>query len=113
MPRPPARAGRFGRLLRRLTLILAIGYPLALVGVVLALRFVGEQWWVTLVAMYLPRAGWALPLPVVIGAIMVWGDRRLLLLQIVSVAIIIGPLMGLHLGLGVRRSRPKGRCCGW
>jgi endonuclease/exonuclease/phosphatase (EEP) superfamily protein YafD len=108
MPRLPARAGRFARLFRLLTLILAMGYPLALLGVVLALRFVGERWWVTLVAMYLPRAGWALPLPLVIGAIMVWGDRRLLLLQVVSVAIIAFPLMGFQLGLGRSPVTPEG-----
>jgi endonuclease/exonuclease/phosphatase (EEP) superfamily protein YafD len=108
MPRPHAKAGRFGRLVRLLTLILAVGYPLALVGVTIALRFVGERWWVTLVAMYLPRAGWALPLPLVIGAIMVWGDRRLLLLQIVSVAIVVFPLMGFQLGLGRSAVTPEG-----
>jgi endonuclease/exonuclease/phosphatase (EEP) superfamily protein YafD len=108
MPRPSAKGGRFSRLLRLLTLTLAVGYPIALACVALLLRFVGEQWWVTLVAMYLPRAGWALPLPIVIGAIMVWGDRRLLLLQLVSVAIVVFPLMGLQLGWLRSTATPDG-----
>lgn len=86
----------------------AVGYPLALLGVIVALRFVGEQWWVTLVAMYLPRAGWALPLPFVVGAILAWERRRLLLLQVVALGLVVFPLMGLHPGLGREMPTPAG-----
>ena len=78
----------------------ALGCPLALVGVILAFRYVGERWWVTLAAMYLPRIGFVLPLPFVAIAIVLWGPRTLLRLQVLSLLLVVFPLMGLNLGTG-------------
>jgi len=86
------------RLLRFLALVAAIGYPLALLAVVCGLRFVGERWWVSQAALYLPRLGFALPLPFVALAIWLWAPRRWLWLQLVSVVLLLFPLMGLRAG---------------
>jgi vancomycin resistance protein VanJ len=92
--------GRVRRALRTAAIIAAVAYPAALILVVLALRGIGERWWVTVVAMYLPRAGFALPLPFVLAAQYVWGPRKLLAVQVLSVLLLLFPLMGLNLGLG-------------
>jgi endonuclease/exonuclease/phosphatase family metal-dependent hydrolase len=83
--------------LRHVAAVLGVAYPLALIVVVLLLRFVGERWWIALVVMYLPRWGFALPLPVVVAALWRWGPRRLVVLQLASVALVLFPLMGLTL----------------
>ena len=93
-----------GRRLRRLPRLIAaasaVAYPLALVAVILAFRFVGERWWVTLTALYLPRIGFALPLPFVLTAAYFWAGRKYLALQAVSVLLLAVPLMGFSPGLG-------------
>ena len=64
-------------------------------GHALALRWVGEDWWVTAVALYLPH--WVLLLP--IGALAITslalGPRLLLLLHAGAALIVLFPLMGL------------------
>jgi hypothetical protein len=40
--------------LRRTVQALAVLYPLSLLAVAAALRYVGEAWWVTAVGLYLP-----------------------------------------------------------
>jgi vancomycin resistance protein VanJ len=97
----PSRARRTARVLATL---LAIGYPAALLAVVAALRFIGERWWVTTVALYLPRLGFALPLPFVVLAAAL-RSARLLALQAASIALLIFPLLGLRLG-GPRAPTP-------
>jgi len=104
-----APAGLLRRVLRLLAIIGAVTYPVALVAIILAFRFVGERWWITLAAMYLPRIGFALPLPFVLVALYVWGPRRLLALQALSVLILVFPLMGFNPGLGRLFVRPSGR----
>jgi endonuclease/exonuclease/phosphatase (EEP) superfamily protein YafD len=98
-PSPAGTSGRRG-ILRLVTICCAIGYPIALVGVLLSLRFVGERWWVTVVAMYLPRIGFGLPLPLVAVAAYFWAPRRYLAFQALSLAVLLFPLMGLNPGLG-------------
>jgi endonuclease/exonuclease/phosphatase (EEP) superfamily protein YafD len=66
-----------------------------LLALTLLLRIVGERWWIALVVMYLPRWGFALPLPIVAWVVWRWGPRRLLALQLVSVVLLLVPLMGL------------------
>lgn len=85
-------------ILRRLSIVCAVGYPIALVLVVLALRLVGERWWVTAAALYLPGLGFGLPLPFVAAAAWLWAPRRFLALQAVSLAVLVFPIMGLSLG---------------
>jgi hypothetical protein len=69
----PGPARRVRGALRVLAIVGRFADPLALVGVIVAFRCVGERWWVTLAAMYLPRIGFALPLPFVAVAIILWG----------------------------------------
>jgi endonuclease/exonuclease/phosphatase family metal-dependent hydrolase len=77
--------------------ILAVAYAAALLAVIVAFRYLGERWWVTQVALYLPRAGFALPLPFVVLALLVARSYRWLLTQVVALALVLFPLMGLHL----------------
>ncbi len=86
--------------LRALAIAGSLGYLLALVGVILAFRYVGERWWVTLAAMYLPRIGFVLPLPFIVLAIVLWGPRSLLRLQVLTLLLVVVPLMGFNLGTG-------------
>jgi vancomycin resistance protein VanJ len=73
--------------------MLAIGYPLALLIFMVSLRFVGERWWGTTVALYLPRAPFALPLLPLIVAIVWLGPRKLLWTQLLAFGLLLG-LMG-------------------
>jgi endonuclease/exonuclease/phosphatase family metal-dependent hydrolase len=85
-----------------------VAYPLVLLVVIVALRFVGERWWVTLTVLYLPRLGFALPIPFLLVAGYFWGSRRLVILQGVSVCLLLYPLMGLNTGLGRLGRAPAG-----
>jgi endonuclease/exonuclease/phosphatase (EEP) superfamily protein YafD len=73
---------------------LASLYPLALVALVAGLRLVGERWWVTSVALYLPRVAFLAPLPVLLIALFLVGARRAFWLLIVSSLPIFLVLMG-------------------
>jgi len=91
------KRGRLRRWFLATFSFLAVGYPVALLLAVLTMRFVGDDWWVTSVALYLPRVGFALPLPG-IALVLAWGRRwRLLGLQVVSLWLLLFPLMGLTL----------------
>jgi endonuclease/exonuclease/phosphatase (EEP) superfamily protein YafD len=94
-PRPGAGAVRF----------LAIGYLLALVAIVAALRLGGERWWLATVALYLPRIGFAFPLPFVVAALLWARSYRLLPTQLACAVIVLYPLMGLRVG-GPRAPTP-------
>jgi endonuclease/exonuclease/phosphatase (EEP) superfamily protein YafD len=73
-PAPGERAG--SSLARRGAVLLACLYPPALLATIAAFRFVGERWWVTTVALYLPRVGFAVPLPLLLVALWITGPRR-------------------------------------
>ena len=75
---------------------LAIGYPIALIIFILALRLIGERWWGTTIALYLPRLPFALPLVPLSAAIIWMGPRRLLWTQVAATALLL-ELTGLHL----------------
>ncbi len=85
--------------MRRVTTFLAIAYPVALFALILLFRYVGEDWWISGVTLFLPRWGFALPLPFVVGALLWQRRRRLLALQLVSVVLLVFPLMGLVVSL--------------
>jgi endonuclease/exonuclease/phosphatase family metal-dependent hydrolase len=85
------------RRLRRVTLGLAVAYPLALLLAVFALHGIGERWPVTTLALYLPRVGFGLPLPFLAIALGFVRPRRWLLTQAAAAAIVLFPLMGLEL----------------
>jgi vancomycin resistance protein VanJ len=82
------------RMLRWAAASLAVAYPLALGISILALRFVGERWWFTLAVLYLPRLGFAIPLPFVLAAAWRWAPRGFFALQVVSIYLLLVPLMG-------------------
>jgi hypothetical protein len=107
-PDTPHFTGRLRRALRLITIAGAVGYPLALAGIILAFRFIGERWWVTLAGLYLPRIGFALPLPFILVAACFWAGRKFLALQAVSVLLLVVPLMGFNLGLGRLLPRADG-----
>jgi endonuclease/exonuclease/phosphatase family metal-dependent hydrolase len=85
--------------LRRAVVATAVLYPVALVGVILAMRFVGERWWVTTVLLYLPRLAFAAPLPFIVVGLLAGSARGWLWTQIISAVLLGFPLMGLVVGL--------------
>jgi vancomycin resistance protein VanJ len=91
---------KLAAILRTLSATLAIGYLVSLVLVAAALRLWGERAWATTVGLYLPRLGWALPLPFVIAALAIFGPRRLLFAMPLALLLVLFPLMGLRLGIG-------------
>jgi len=68
----------------------------ALIIFIAALRLVGECWWGTTIALYLPRVPFALPLLPLIVAIVWIGPRRLLWTQLLAFALLL-ELMGFRL----------------
>ena len=104
-PAPGRRWARLAALARSVVNVSAVVYLLALVAVVAALRLIGERWWATTIALYLPRIGFALPLPILIAALLVARSYRLLVTQVVAALVLLFPLMGLHLG-GTRAATP-------
>lgn len=97
MTRRPKLAARFPRLtraLRKLVLFSAIAYPVSLAVVIALFLYVGEDAWFTALALYLPRAGFLLPIvPIVLG-LLAYRERRLLYLQGISFLLVLFPLMG-------------------
>lgn len=109
----PQLISRFRRALELVTIACAVGYPVALAAIAAAFRFVGERWWVTLAAMYLPRLGFALPFPFIVGLVYyVRAPRRYLLLQAVSLLLVVFPLMGFNPGIGRLMARTSGPTLG-
>ena len=106
-PTEPGRRDRLAALARLLVNLAAVAYLFALLALVAALRLVGERWWVTTIALYLPRIGFALPLPLLIVALFIARSYRLLVTQVVAAFVLLFPLMGLHLG-GARLGTPGG-----
>lgn len=90
--------------MRRLVPILAVLYPVSLLGLIVALRFVGERFWATSVALYLPRLAFALPLPFLAYALFRLQLRRLLWTQVVAL-ILLPLLMGFTLSFA---KQPEG-----
>ncbi|HEX3598006.1 MAG TPA: endonuclease/exonuclease/phosphatase family protein [Polyangiaceae bacterium] len=92
---------------RRAAATLAVGYFAALVVVLVLLRFVGESFWMTAFALYLPRVGFAFPLPFVVIALWLFGPRRLLWSQLAAALIVLFPLMGFVMNLPVGNKQPS------
>jgi len=68
----------------------------------LALRFVGERWWPTTVALYLPQAVLLLPVAATALSLALAGPRRHLLVQAGAAMVVMFPIMGLTLSLPAR-----------
>jgi endonuclease/exonuclease/phosphatase (EEP) superfamily protein YafD len=94
--------------LRLAVLVLAVAYPVALVLVLIAMRGIGERWSLGTILLYLPRAGFGLPLAPLTFALLFVRPRRWLLTQLVAVVILLFPIMGLQLGLGGARTPTPG-----
>ncbi len=86
--RRPSRA-------RRLVVSLSCAYPVALLLCAIALRYVGERWWVTGVGLYLPRIGFALPLPLLAFALVVARRSVYLWTQAAAAFVLVFVLLGL------------------
>ncbi len=63
----------------------------------LALRFVGEGWWLTTLDLYLPHVFLLAPIAALALLLALVGPRRLLLLQAAGAAVVLFPIMGLTL----------------
>jgi vancomycin resistance protein VanJ len=79
---------------QRVAAAVAWAYLASLFGVIAALRFGGEQWWVTGVALYLPRLLFGTPLPLIVIALVVVRLRRLIWTQVVAAALLVFALLG-------------------
>jgi endonuclease/exonuclease/phosphatase (EEP) superfamily protein YafD len=80
--------------LRGATVVVGVVYPLAILAGLVTLAWAGERWWVTTVALYLPRITLAAPLPFVALALVLCRAWRLVALQAVAALLILFPLMG-------------------
>ncbi len=80
---------------RRLIIVATWGYLAVVILYWLALWLIGERWWLTTVALYLPHAvalAPALPLALLLGTV---GPRRFIPVPVVAVLVIVFPIMGL------------------
>jgi vancomycin resistance protein VanJ len=93
--------------LRRLVTVCAWAYPATVLLALLLLRFSGERWWVTAVALYVPRKFFAIPLLPIVLALLLQRRFRLLAAPVVAGFLVLFPLMGLVLP-GWRRAAPDG-----
>jgi len=78
----------------RLVRAVAIAYPATLLAIWIAMRWIGEAWWVSTAALYLPYALFGLPLPFVVLAAWLKRMRRLARAQLVSLLLLVFPIMG-------------------
>jgi endonuclease/exonuclease/phosphatase (EEP) superfamily protein YafD len=81
------------RLQRLVCRSLALAYPIALACIILSFRLVGERWWGTTAALYVPRVVFALPLLPLATWLLWLGQRRLLWSQ-AAAALLLFPLLG-------------------
>ena len=86
---------RAAQRLRLAVLVLAVAYPVALLVVLATLRGIGERSPLVTLALYLPRAGFGLPLPFLTLALLFVRPRRWLLTQALAAVLLLFPLMGL------------------
>jgi basic amino acid/polyamine antiporter, APA family len=93
VPTPVPTHERRPRLVRAAK-VAAIVYPLLLLATIGGLRAVGERWWVTTVALYLPRLVFAAPLPLLAIALLWLRLPRWLWTQLPSVLLLVFPLLG-------------------
>jgi vancomycin resistance protein VanJ len=99
-PGTPHRSGGSAALIKRVANFSAVTYLIALLATVAAFRLIGERWWVTTIALYLPRIGFALPLPLLIVALLMTRLHRALVTQVGAALVLLFPLMGLHVNRG-------------
>jgi endonuclease/exonuclease/phosphatase (EEP) superfamily protein YafD len=78
---------------RRLVRASAIAYPVALLAIWISLRWIGEAWWASTAALYLPCALFGLPLPFVVLATWLKRMRSLAWAQAVGLFLLVFPIM--------------------
>jgi endonuclease/exonuclease/phosphatase (EEP) superfamily protein YafD len=83
--------------LRQLARFLAFAYPVALLLVILALRFGAQRFWQAQLGLYVPRVLFALPLLPLIALLLLLRQRRALWSQLLAAWLLLFPLMGLVL----------------
>jgi endonuclease/exonuclease/phosphatase (EEP) superfamily protein YafD len=83
---------------RRFVAGLSLAYLLALVVVVALFDRLGDSWWPIVVAQYLPRIGFALPLLPLALAALRWRSWTATLSLLATVPVLLFPLMRLNLG---------------
>src|SRR5262245_63739177 len=82
------------RLIRRSVAFACYAYVVGLLVALLALRFVGDHFWFTGVALYVPRVLFGLPILLFIPLLLWMGMLRLLWTQLAAALIVMFPLMG-------------------
>ncbi|HKP63963.1 MAG TPA: endonuclease/exonuclease/phosphatase family protein [Polyangiales bacterium] len=82
------------RLIRSSVAFACYAYVVGLVITLLALRFVGDHFWFTGVALYVPRVLFGLPILLFIPLLLWMGMLRLLWTQLAAALIVMFPLMG-------------------
>jgi vancomycin resistance protein VanJ len=92
--------------LRRSAIALAWAYPASLILVLIAFRWLGEDWWVTAAALYLPRLGFGLPLLVLLPALLLFRAFRALWPLLLAALLLVWPLMGLSVSLRWQKQEP-------
>jgi endonuclease/exonuclease/phosphatase (EEP) superfamily protein YafD len=88
--------------------VLAVAYPVALLLVLLLMRGIGERWSLGTILLYLPRAGFGLPLAPLTFALLFMRPRRWLLTQLAALLILVFPVMGYQLHVGGARAATPG-----
>ncbi len=93
---PPPR-GR--RLVSRILWGLSVLNLLAVLAVLLLLRVISEDWWVTVALTYLPRVPYLVPSLVLVALCLMMRRRWLFAVNLFAALLVAGPIMGGRLGL--------------
>ncbi len=74
---------------------LAVAYPASLAAFAVVLTWIGESWWLSTVALYLPRVALGLPLLILLPLIVLTRNLEWLWTQALAVLVLLFPVMGL------------------
>lgn len=97
-PQPPIPRPRATAWFLRFLKIACVLNLLGVAAIVAAVLLIGERWYLTTAALYLPRWPWGLPsIPLTLAA--AWAWRRGLWLTLPAAAMVFGPLCGLRMTL--------------
>ena len=93
---------------------LALAFPVLLATFAAVLSFVGESWWVSTAALYLPRLAFLLPLLLLVGLLVLTNELEWIWTQAVAALVLLFPVMGLvvplpHLPRPATADRPHVR----
>jgi vancomycin resistance protein VanJ len=109
----PGDAPDRSRTPRRRTLLDHIVLALSLLNLAAVLLLVGllgivsEDWWFSLVISYLPRAPWVIPSVLLVLAAMLL-RRRIVWINLFSMLLVLGPIMGMRVPLSAWASGAEG-----